>query len=291
VIEAASPFADLVFHVLAFVPAPPGGSALSRAASLHWPAWIRLAAERLPPDAVEPARRDAALLSAMLADDRVAATIQVLALLHDEPASAAAAALRSVRALGAGDVASAWARAELARLPEEPVEILRIAVALCAADFDREHAALLAPYAAEVVGALRPRLADLAARVPAVGRARLRFSTTLGPRGRGMDRAVFVGTSTLPGDATVDLDTPLVYALHETAVLAAEQALGRGTGRWALVERVALEAEKRVVVGTALEGPHASWLERLDDAGLVRPDAADQGAVLATVEALRSRVP
>jgi hypothetical protein len=270
VIGAPSLYPDLVFHFFAFVPLSQTATPRARAASLYWPRWVDFARRRLAGDALVVVERDAALLAELVArDDDLAATIQILALLHDDADAAARSSLLDVAAIPDTDCRPAI-RSVLAKLPPTPVEVARLAIALASDDFAGAHREILAPFAAGITHELTPRLCEVAAWLGALGRFELRLSTTLGPRGRAIGSTIFVGTSSVPGDEILDLDAPVVLALHEVAVATAAAVLGahqRASG-WEAVEALALAAEERLVAGKALEPAHRSWRESLDVSGI-----------------------
>jgi hypothetical protein len=287
-VRLASIYTDLVFHLLAFVAPPRGGSHLAHAASLASERYVTFARASMPADVVEPCERDAPILSALFARDDVATGIQLLAILHDDVDAALAAALKGVRDLDASEVASSWAQTALSVLPEEPVEIARVAIALAGSDFARIYGDVLAPHARALLDEIRPLRAALETKVGALATVDLRLSTTLGPRGRGFDGTVVVGARSLPGEP-LDPSTPLVLGVHEVAVQAASRVLGsRGIDpTWARAERVALLAAEEIVRGSVIEEPYAGWRSGIGTAGLIEPSAVPVGAVKETVEALR----
>jgi hypothetical protein len=222
---------------------------------------------------VEPCERDAAILGALFARPEVATGIQLLAVLHRDVPQALGAALRGVGELGPADVDSVWALEALRRLPAEPVEIARIALALAAAEFEAAYPAELGPFASAMVAEVQACLDACAGSLAVLRTSDLRFSATLGPHGRGYGDTVIVGSGALPTEER-DSWGPVVLALHELAVRAASRALEeRGIEpSWARAERVALLAAERAVRGTPLAPHYTAWREALSTEGLV-PEA------------------
>lgn len=269
--RVASVYTDLVFHLLAFVPVGRDAPPLARAASSFSEPYKRWARASLPAEAVDPCERDAELLGAMLARPEVATGIQLLAILHEDTTQAIQAALKSVRELTARDVASPWALSALQRLPPEPVEIARIALALAAPEFAEAHATTIAPLAQGALAEIHPLLEACKPSLGALASARLQLSAPLGEHGRGYGDGIIVGLHTLPPEPTRPAG-PLVFAVHEIAVQAASKALEeRGLqGTWALSERAALQAGEQAVAGSVLEAPYLAWRAGLDTSGLAR---------------------
>ena len=274
-IRAAGPHADLVFHALAFVPPRRDAPPLVDAASLHRPAWIHLATERLPPGAVAPIAEDAPLVGALVTDGPIAIALQRFALLHPTIAAFLATARRALADLRPEDVARPADLAEIQAAPPAPVEIFRAALALAARAFAAAHAGALEPFAHRLIEALAPRWEALTAELPALASIDLRVSATLGPRGRLVEDTVIAGTATLPWDGgPLDTGTPLALAAHEASVRAAAALLRERAlpASWALVERVALDGAARAYRGTAAEQPYTAWRLPLHEAALAPRD-------------------
>lgn len=272
-LRAAPDHADLTFHALAFVPVRLDAPELVRAASLHRPAWIQLAPLHLPPEAVTPIARDAPLVGALAGTAEIALALQRLAFLHETIAAFRATARRALADLRPEDVARPLDLAEIQRVPQAPVEILRAALALSARAFSAAHAEVLLPFAERVLGELAPRWEALVAELPGLAAIDLRVSATLGPRGRLVDDVVLVGTETTPWSAgPVDTATPLALAAHEASVRAASAVLRRRSipAPWALIERVALDGAALAYRGTTVEEPYARWRLALHEGALVQ---------------------
>lgn len=283
----ASIHADLVFHLLAFVPPARSSSALVRAASVYCPRYVEFARAALPDGAFEPCERDATILSSLAARDEVATGLQLLAILHDDVTAALAAALKSVRELGAEDVSSPWAQRVLAALPEEPVEIARVAIALAGPDFEEAHERVFGDFARRLLEAIGPKYRELEARIGALTTTDVRLSVTLGAHGRGFGKTVIVGAQGLPSDE-LDPIGPLVYAVHEVAVQAAGRALeALGVeATWARAERIALVAAETVLRGTVIEERWEAWRASLGTGALIAEADLPEGVVEATCLAL-----
>ncbi len=279
---------DLVFHLLAFVPVGAGAPPLARAASIHSESYQAFARSALPAGAVEPCARDASILAALFRREDVATGIQLLALLHDDVDELLAAALRGVGELGPGDVSSTWALSALQRLPPEPVEIARIALALAAPEFASAYSTVIEPLAEAMLAEIRPRLEDVGRSVAAVASADLRLSTTLGRHGRGFGPLVVVGAGAWP-PSRIDPWAPIVMVVHELAVQEASRALERRgvAASWARSERLALLAAERVVGGTGVADAYAAWLAALGTDGLVAADAIAGDLITEVADALR----
>ncbi len=279
VLRAASDHADLAFHALAFVPPRVDAPELVRATSLHRPAWIHLATERLPPEAVMPIAHDAPLVGALTTTAEIAIALQRLACLHDTIGSFLATVRRAVADLGAADVARPADLAEIQAVPAAPIEILRAALALSARAFEAAHVQVLRPFAGEVLAALTPRWEALVAQLPSLATLDLHVSATLGPRGRLVNDTALVGTTTMPWDGgPPDTATPLALAAHEASVRAAGAVLrGRAIpAPWSLIERIALDGAALAYPGTVVEEPYAVWRLRLHEGGLAPASAATE---------------
>jgi hypothetical protein len=286
-VRLASIHADLVFHLLAFVPPPRTSSALARAASLYCPKYIEFAKGALPAGAVEPCERDASILSALAARDDIATGLQLLAVLHDDIGAALAGALKGVRELGPEDVSSPWAQRALAALPEDPVEIARVAIALAGPDFEEAHDRVFGDAARRLLEAIAPKWTELEARIGALSTTDVRLSSTLGAHGRGFGKTVIVGAHGLPGDEPDPLG-PLVFAVHEIAVQAAGRAL-EACGidpTWARAERIALVAAEAVLRGSSIADRWAAWRASLGTDALIAEADIPQGVVESTSLAL-----
>lgn len=283
----ASIHADLVFHLLAFVPPARSSSALVRAASLYSPRYIEFAKASLPAGAVEPCERDATILSALAARDDIATGLQLLAILHDDVGAALAAALKGAGELGVDDVASPWAQRALAALPEEPVEIARVAIALAGPDFEEAHDRVFGDSSRRLLDAIRPKWVELEARIGALATTDVRLSATLGAHGRGFGKTVIVGAHGLPGEE-LDPIGPLVYAVHEVAVQAAGRALEACgvEATWARAERIALVAAEAVLGGSLIADRWAAWRSSLGTAALIAEADIPAGVLEATSLAL-----
>lgn len=271
VLRTASDHADLTFHALAFVPPRIDAPALVRAASIHRPAWMRFAAEHLPPAAVVPIARDAPLLGALTRSDETALALQRFATLHDSTPLFLATVRRALAELDPSDVSRPADLRELQDLPQEPLEIFRAALGLAARAFAASHAAALRPFAERVLAALAPRWRALTLECPGVAPLRLLVSATLGPHGRLVDDTLLIGTRTLPDDsAPPDTDAPLALAAHEASVRAAGLVLrARGApAPWPRVERVALDAAERAYRSTGAYSAYTQWRTPLDLRGL-----------------------
>lgn len=277
-LRAASDHADLTFHALAFVPPRIDAPGLVRAASLHRPAWIHLATERLPPEAVAPIAHDAPLIGTLTTTAEIAIALQRLAFLHDTIASFLATVRHALADLGPADVARPADLAEIQAVPAAPVEILRAALALSARAFEAAHIGGLRPFAAQVLDALTPRWEALVAQLPGLAALDLHVSATLGPRGRLVQDTVLVGTTTMPWDGAPDIATPLALAAHEASVHAAGAVLrGRGIpAPWSLIERIALDGAALAYPGTVVEEPYAVWRLPLHEGGLAPRSAATE---------------
>ncbi len=262
--------AELAFHALAFVPPPPGGAPLARAASLHRPDYVAFARRHLPRGAVDPCAEDAALLARLMDDEGVATAASLLAILHADVAELRRCATRTLRELSDGDVSTPWARRALLRVAEAPIELLRVAMSLAERDFTRSYAATFGDLQTQLLASLQHAAADLVPTLGALVTADVHLSVPLGPHGRVLGRSIFVGSTSLPGDA-LDVETPLVATVHELSVQAAEGALrDRGApAPWAVAERVALLAAARVTRGSSVEAPYDAWAARLETSGLV----------------------
>jgi hypothetical protein len=269
-VRAASIYADLVFHLLAFVPVGREAPALVRAASLYSERYQRWARVSLPLEAIEPCERDAAILGAMLSRPDVVTGIQLLAILHDDVDQALGTALSAIGELRDEDVASPWALSVLRRLPVEAVEIARIAVALAGPDFVDAHPKTLGRLTAAALDGCGPLIDACGPSIGALATADIRLSATLGEHGRGYGDTVIVGLHTLPPDDP-DPVGPLVLALHELAVQAASKAFeARGIeATWSRSERAALLAAARAASGSPLEAPYVAWRATLSTEGLV----------------------
>lgn len=270
----APPFADLVFHALAFVPASARASVPSRAASLYWPAYVELVKAELPGEAWLALEEDAPLLSRLFEPVQVSHSMALFAELHETVDEFMATASRALVELGDGDVRSAPALAALRSLPVAPVEIFRAGMALGARGFEQLRADVLVGFGQQVRRAIDERMRPLGA-IRGLPLAEVELSLTLGARGRGFGGRTIVGIAGLPG-RDVDLDVSIVLAVHELTVHRAGELL-RSVGRsahWADVEAVAVALEQRYVRGTALEAAHARWLAGLDLEGLTPLDEA-----------------
>ena len=270
-LDTASDHADLAFHALAFVPARIDAPGLVHAASIHRPAWMRFATERLPPAAVIPIARDAPLVGALTTSAEIAIALQRLATLHESIATFLATVRSPLSELHASAVCRAADLAELRAAPQEAIEILRGAMGLAARSFAAAHVAVLRPFAERVALALSPRWGALTTELPGLGALHLRISATLGPFGRVVDDTILVGTRTLPdAPGPLDTDTPLAIAAHEASVRAAGLALrARGTpAPWPRIERVALDAAERAYRATSAELAYMEWRSHLSTAGL-----------------------
>lgn len=277
VLRAAADHADLTFHALAFVPPRVDAPTLVRAASLHRPAWIRLATERLPPGAVTPIARDAPLVGALTTTAEIAIAIQRLAFLHGTIAAFLATARHALADLRPEDVSRPEDLAEIQAAPPAPVEIFRAALALSARAFSAAHTGLFHPFAERVIEALAPRWEALAAELPGLAAIDLHVSATLGPRGRLLEDTVLVGTETTPWDGgPIDTATPIALAAHEASVRAASVVLRERAvpAPWALIERVALDGAALAYRGTSVEQPYAAWRLALHEDDLAPRDAA-----------------
>lgn len=278
-IRAAGSHADLTFHALAFVPPRAGAPALVHAASLHRPAWIHLASERMPQDAVAPIAHDAPLVGTLTTTAEIAIALQRLALLHASIGSFLATVRRALAELGPADVERPGDLAEIQRAPAAPVEILRGAMALSARAFEGVHTAALLPFAGRVIDALRPRWEALVAELPGLAPIEVHVSSTLGPRGRLTGDTVLAGTTTMPWDAGApDTSTPLALAAHEASVRAAGAVLRERAiaAPWELIERIALDGAALAYRGTAAEEPYAVWRLGLHEGGLAPRDEATE---------------
>jgi hypothetical protein len=290
VLGAATNHADLTFHALAFVPPRLDAPAVVRAASLHRPAWMRFAEQRMPPAAVVPIARDAPLVGGLCGSAAAAIALQRFALLHETIAGFLAAVRRPLAELGPGDVARPGDLAALQAAPAAPIEIFRAALGLAARAFAAVHTTALRPFAERVIEGLAPRLARLSGEVPGLGSLEVRVSATLGPRGRLFEDLMLVGTGTLPDEAgAVDTDAPLLLVAHEGAVRAAAAVLReqRTEAAWALTERVALDAGEQAYRGTCVAAAYGAWRAALDEHGLATRDRALRALVEATVVRLR----
>jgi hypothetical protein len=291
VLGAATDHADLTFHALAFVPPRADAPALVHAASLHRPAWIRLATVHLPPAAVTPIARDAPLVGTLTATAEIAIAIQRLAFLHATIAAFRSTARRALAELEPKDVARPADLAEMKAAPAAPIEIFRAALALSAQAFSSVHAEALHPFAERVLEVLAPRWTALAAELPCLGAIDLRVSATLGPRGRLLEDVVLVGTETTPWDeGPIDVATPLALAAHEASVRAASVVLRERAiaAPWALIERVALDAAALAYRGTSVEEPYAVWRLGLHEGDLAQRQAGTEALARETSRRLRA---
>jgi hypothetical protein len=246
-----------------------------------------MARAELPEGAVDPCERDAEILSALAARAEVATGLQLLAILHDDVDAAVGVALKTVRELEATEVSSTWARSVLAGLPEEPVEIARVAIALAGPDFEEAHERVFGGAATRLIDAMAPMLEQLERRIVALRNTDVRLSSTLGAHGRGFHDTVIVGAHGLPGDEP-DPQGPLVLAVHEVAVHAASHVLeARGVEpTWARSERVALTAATAAVCGTPIAERYATWQAGLATSALVAESDLPEGVVNETIHAL-----
>lgn len=293
-LRAAPDHADLVFHALAFVPPRLDAPALVRAASLHRPEWMRYAEAHLPPAAVAPIARDAALVGSLVSSGDIALALQHFITLHRSIAELLGSARAELVELGPGEVARPGDLAALKAAPQAPVEIFRGALALAGRAFAAAHTAQLRPFSERVIEELRPRLERLAAELPGTATREVWLSATLGPHGRLLDHAIAVGTRTLPHDeGPCDSDTPLALVAHEAAVRAAAKALARRgmAAPWALLERVALDAGAQAYRGASAEEAYEGWRRDLDMSALAPPGAMTNALVTEAAIALRDGAP
>ncbi len=274
----ASDLDDLVFHALAFVACAAAAPPASRAASLHWPAYVDWARAALPAPSWSFIAEDAPVLSAMLAPTPVAHAIALLAELHASVAELQRHAPRELAELGSAEVASPAVLDALLRLPREPVELLRADLALSAPAFAELQRAVLAPHACRLLEQVEGVMRDAGPRLSALDLSSVELSATLGLRGRGFSSRIVVGTGALPGSAPEPMPT-LALAVHERVVQLASDALcGRGRpSPWEDVEAIALHVERRLVAGTPIERAHGAWLDSLDLTGV--SDLAASGLV------------
>jgi hypothetical protein len=265
-LRAASAYADLVFHGLAFVPTAVTAPPASRAASLFWPAYVAWVKREMPREAWALLEEDAPVLAKLFEPTRVAHAIGWMAELHGSIDDFLRVASRPLLELGDDDVVSADALKALVALPPEPVEILRADLAIVARAFEPTHERSLCPHAERARSAVVARARGLFEHLR-LGDVEL--SPTLGLRGRGFPTRVVVGTWALPGEP-IDPDPTLVYAVHEIAVQRASDVLaahGRA-GAWADVEAVALAVEEGLFHATPLQPAFDRWAEAIDRSGL-----------------------
>lgn len=288
--KPASIAAELVFHALAFVPVSPVAPAAARAASLAWPRYAAFAASEMPAEAVAPFVEDAPLLSRLFEQVEVSHGIFWLAELFDDLETLLAVAGAGIHEIDPARVRSPVALQALQALPIEPVEIMRADLALAAKAFGDAHALLLSPHSQKFLEALSACLGETTTFAGRSVIEEARFATTLGPRGRGFPSQTFVGSSSLPGDAPLDTDSPLVLAAHEAAVHAASRALSSAGVHptWSEVEPVALEAARDWLSATPLAAAHAAWSASLDRSGLAQLTPVLRAAAVQAASALRA---
>lgn len=270
---------ELAFTGLCFVDVPADAPPAARAASLGpgstGGAEVQRWAEATLPDGVRTwFAADAALLSAATRDVRVAHGLSWFALVTDDELSR----FRS-RPIGALAQESPTLGA-LARLDSPAVEIfwadLGLSLEAFTPVFDRE----LAPRLARCAEEFDRLVAGLSFAAAWLRLSETELSFALGAHGRVLGERVVVG---LGDPANPSVARAASKSLHEHAVRASASALeqrGEPAG-WPQVEAVALELERRLVRGTALEEEHlASWAA-VDREGLEAPRAID--AIVATL--------
>lgn len=265
--RAASPYTDLVFHGLAFIPASRRASAAAQAACSYFPAYLAFVKRRMPAEAWQLWESDSMLLASLFEPVDIAHSIGLFAELHRTVDELLASAKTDLCDLPDSAVTSPDALRALQRLPPMPLEIFRANLALSAHAFAAEHERSLRGHAERCVEAVTSRVRD--AGLAGVDLASVELSVTLGPRGRGFARRIVVGLDGEP-EGPIDPDVGIVYAVHEAAVqLASDLCLAHGRQPlWADVEAIALAAQERVLVKTPLGAAHRRWLDAIDRSGL-----------------------
>ena len=251
---AALPWPDLVFHVLAHVPARFPSSAYD-------PGYVHFAARHLGPAARRELGRDARHLTQAATDHDTLARVQLLAVLFDDMERAARSASTPLEKLGPNDVDRAELLAPL-REAATLCELLR-----CAVELERvDHARL--PPVRVATAALQAALDAALPASPSLEGYRVRTVRALGHRGRLFGGMIWVGA---PDGGTVG-PTPehaAWQAAHESTVGEVHHA-GRRTQTPLSereVEHVAVvllsERSRRAGLGQA----HRRWYARMDDDG------------------------
>lgn len=247
--RAAGDWTDLVFHVLAHVPAP------EFPANLFSPAYVQYVAEAAGPAGARPLGDVASVLSASLHSHADWARLQLVAWLFEDVAGAQAAALRDLEAL----VPESPAAAALQRA-REPT--------LTAAEFLRASALLEAPAHAALPAlewdrnALAAALASACAIAPRLATARLHVAPALTHHGRVQGAAIWIGAPA--PELAVSVEHVALQAAHEATVLEVGEADERSGAL--LPERVR-EAVAVVVLAErartqGLRAAHAAWAAR-----------------------------
>lgn len=248
-------FAALVFHVLAHV-------RLSSPASCFEPAYVQWCAERLGPATQRELGHDAAVLERVLQTDEAATTVQLLALLFPDGASASAASSRDLLQIReeiragvaqAAGVALSFAEFQLGLLERllpmgAALEVLRMACEL-----ERRHLALLPPPSPAANAALMDALQSLAGVAPLLAAVDVRELRPLWRRGRvvpsyGDWRRAEIWVGSACADQGPGLRHVAWQACHEASVVELSRAWalnssaepGAGVGYPAAIEHAAL---------------------------------------------------
>lgn len=280
--RAAPLVVELGLHALALVPAPEPGS-------LHDPRYAAWCRAHLPDGAWRPVADDAPALAALAARAGAAWwALQHLPFAHRELDGLVAAARHPADALDPRAAARPEAVAALralARSHEALVEVARADVALVARPYARAFEARVAPEVARALGEAAPAFEAACALAPALAGCEVLLSFALGARGRAFGDTLVLGAPA--GWNGLPPAHPAVLALHERAVaLAAREATGDATARWAWSEGVALAAVAELVRGSGLEGAWARWRKGVDARG-VGGVAAGDGRAARVLAALR----
>ncbi len=244
-------FADLVFHVLAHVPAR--GRV---AASLYFPEYVAFCERHLGPSEERALGTDAVALAACLDSHEKLARVQLLAWLFDgadesEPFDA-------LELFDFTDPAQDLkVLAHLRQIPAQEIELLRCAVAL-----ERQHWEKLPPVAAAPPAEFHAQLRSLNTWVPGLSHVHVTCARSLGYRGRAFRNSVIVGTPRASCNEPWCPDTThaLLQAAHEATVLEVSRA---GSLSFFDQEHAALTVLRARVAQSPWKEAHSRWLEHL----------------------------
>jgi hypothetical protein len=247
-----APFADLVFHVLAHVPA-------DAAASAWDPTYMSWAEARLGPASARALGEDARALAALLGTHEALVRAQLVAWLFadDGRRSGAAANVRAashferaLAELGGGDVDAPDVLGHVAGDPG--AELLWCAIAL-----EAEHHARLPPVSIDP--ALAPALVEASAAAPSQPRFEIAVVRSLRQRGRVRGRAVWVGAPS--EDFGPSARHAAWQGAHEATV--AEVSEREPSLAFGDLEHVAIALLAERARRAKLEAQHGMWLASL----------------------------
>ena len=257
-------WAEVVFHVLAHVPARDLPS------SLHSAWYVSFAEALLGPAAQRPLGQDVAVLRVLMRDHRALAAVQGLAFLWRDSSEALACSEREMAALTAHDVVCPRLLAQL-NVHAYALEALRGAALL-----EAEVYVTLPPPALDT-RALDEALVALTACAPTLASARVTALRPLTRHGRVLRSSIFVG---VPG-AGVSLQHVAMQAAHEATVA---EVLSHAT---ALPERQVEEVALSVLAERCARTPHAAAHRAWCAQWQVREEHLDGARLSPTQRALR----